>query len=162
MKINRTPPASSVSSPVGIVPEQIEELCGYINEKWNEKSPLHVMWRLNWIHPFTDGNGMTSRAASYMILCVKLGYALPGKNTIPDQIAADKTPYDRASKPLTTLGARKNRPFRDEGTAQRNASEAVVRDPCPIEVRRRLERRIGASRPTRSCSSSGAGGCASS
>jgi Fic family protein len=55
-----------------------------------------VMWRLNWIHPFTDGNGRTSRAASYMILCLKLGYVLPGRNSIPDQIAGDKTPYYRA------------------------------------------------------------------
>jgi Fic family protein len=82
------------------VPERIEELCDYINEKWNEKSPVHlasyVMWRLNWIHPFTDGNGRTSRAASYMILCLRLGYLIPGKNTIPDQISADKTPYYRA------------------------------------------------------------------
>ena len=54
------------------------------------------MWRLSWIHPFTDGNGRTSRAASYMILCVKLGYVVPGKDTIPDQIAADKTPYYKA------------------------------------------------------------------
>jgi Fic family protein len=54
------------------------------------------MWRLNWIHPFTDGNGRTSRAASYIILCLKLGYRIPGKNTIPDQIAANKTPYYKA------------------------------------------------------------------
>jgi Fic family protein len=54
------------------------------------------MWRLNWIHPFTDGNGRTSRAASYMILCVKMGYILPGKKTIPDQIAENKTPYYKA------------------------------------------------------------------
>lgn len=82
------------------VPERIEELCDYINEKWNEKSPLHlaayVMWKLNWIHPFTDGNGRTSRAASYMILCLKMGYVLPGRRTIPDQISEDKTPYYRA------------------------------------------------------------------
>jgi len=82
------------------VPERIEELCDYINDKWNEKSPLHlasyVMWRLNWIHPFTDGNGRTSRAASYMILCLKMGYVLPGKRTIPDQISENKTPYYRA------------------------------------------------------------------
>lgn len=82
------------------VPERIEELCDYINEKWDDKSPLHlaayVMWRLNWIHPFTDGNGRTSRAASYMILCTKMGYVLPGKKTIPDQIAQDKTPYYKA------------------------------------------------------------------
>lgn len=31
-----------------------------------------------------------------MILCVKLGYVIPGKNTIPDQIAANKTPYYKA------------------------------------------------------------------
>lgn len=82
------------------VPDKVEELCDYINEKWKEKSPLHlaayVMWRLNWIHPFTDGNGRTSRAAAYMILCIKLGYVLPGKKTIPDQIAENKTPYYKA------------------------------------------------------------------
>jgi Fic family protein len=82
------------------VPGRIEELCDYINEKWNEKSPLHlasyVMWRLNWIHPFTDGNGRTSRAASYMILCLKMGYVLPGRRTIPDQIAEKKNHYYKA------------------------------------------------------------------
>jgi Fic family protein len=82
------------------VPERIEDLCDCVNENWNEKSPIHlaayVMWRLNWIHPFTDGNGRTSRAASYIILCLKLGYRIPGKNTIPDQIAANKTPYYKA------------------------------------------------------------------
>jgi len=82
------------------VPSRIEELCDYVNEKWNEKSPIHlaayVMWRLNWSHPFTDGNGRTSRAASYMILCLKMGYVLPGKKTIPDQISEDKTPYYKA------------------------------------------------------------------
>jgi Fic family protein len=82
------------------IPELIEELCDYVNEKWDEKSPLHlasyVMWKLNWIHPFTDGNGRTSRAASYLILCLRLGYLLPGKLTIPEQISADKTPYYKA------------------------------------------------------------------
>lgn len=82
------------------VPEQIEALCDYVNDKWNEKNPLHlasyVLWKLNWIHPFTDGNGRTSRAASYMILCLKMGYLLPGRLTIPDQIARDKTPYYKA------------------------------------------------------------------
>ncbi|AFL86405.1 hypothetical protein Terro_0053 [Terriglobus roseus DSM 18391] len=86
--------------PAHMVPEFIEELCDYVNEKWKEKSPLHlasyVMWKLNWIHPFTDGNGRTSRAAAYMILCTKLGYVLPGHRTIPDQIAENKTPYYKA------------------------------------------------------------------
>lgn len=79
------------------IPELIEDLCDYVNDHWTKKSPLHlasyVMWKLNWIHPFTDGNGRTSRAASYLILCLRLGYLLPGKLTIPEQIAADKSPY---------------------------------------------------------------------
>ena len=63
-------------------------------------APLHLaayaLWKLNWIHPFTDGNGRTARALSYLLLCARLGYRLPGKNTIPEQIAADKTPYYKA------------------------------------------------------------------
>jgi Fic family protein len=82
------------------VAERIEELCDYVNEKWRQKKPLHlaayVMWRLNWIHPFTDGNGRTSRAVSYMVLCIRLNSLLPGKLTIPQQIEQEKTPYYRA------------------------------------------------------------------
>ena len=82
------------------VPERIEELCDYVNDKWDEKSPLHlaayVMWKLNWIHPFTDGNGRTSRAVSYLVLCIRLRALLPGRLTIPQQIEQDRTPYYRA------------------------------------------------------------------
>jgi Fic family protein len=92
----------SQHEPVGAhqVPEKVEELCDYVNDNWQHRTALHlasyVMWRLNWIHPFTDGNGRTSRAASYMVLCIRLGYLLPGKRTIPDQIAEDRTPYYKA------------------------------------------------------------------
>ena len=82
------------------VPERIEELCDYVNEKWMDKKPLHlasyVMWRLNWIHPFTDGNGRTSRAVSYLVLCIRLKTLLPGRLTIPQQIEREKTPYYKA------------------------------------------------------------------
>jgi len=54
------------------------------------------MWRLNWIHPFVDGNGRTSRIISYVILCLRLGFRLPGTMTIPEQIEKDRTPYFRA------------------------------------------------------------------
>lgn len=86
--------------PAHRVPELVEDLCDYINDKWNEKSPIHlaayVMWRLNWIHPFTDGNGRTSRAVSYLVLCIRLHALLPGKVTIPEQIEEDRTPYYQA------------------------------------------------------------------
>jgi Fic family protein len=80
-----------------LVPELVEQLCDYVNDEWEKKSAIHlasyVMWLLNWIHPFADGNGRTSRALSYVVLSVRLGYRLPGKNTIPDQISADKKRY---------------------------------------------------------------------
>lgn len=85
--------------PPHLVPELIEHMCDYVNENWKQ-SPIHLsaytMWRMNWIHPFVDGNGRTSRALSYLVLCVRLGSRLPGTNTIPDQIAQNKKPYYNA------------------------------------------------------------------
>src|SRR5437763_12836601 len=73
-----------------LVPSRLEELCDYITDNW-AKPPIHltayVLWRLNWIHPFTDGNGRTARAVAYLVLCVRLGYRLPGTKTIPELIA---------------------------------------------------------------------------
>lgn len=82
------------------VPALTEDLCEYVNEKFDACSALHlaayVMWRINWIHPFDDGNGRTARATSYLVLCVKLRNRLPGKPTIPDLIAEQKGPYYKA------------------------------------------------------------------
>ena len=77
-----------------LVPEYIEELCDYVNNNTPKASPIHlaayVMWRLNWVHPFDDGNGRTSRALSYLVLCVCAKTQLPGTNTIPEQISNNK------------------------------------------------------------------------
>lgn len=92
----------SSHQPIGahLVAERIEQLCDYVNDNWNTASALHlaayVMWRLNWIHPFSDGNGRTSRATSYLVLCVRLGYKLPGTRTIPALISDNKKPYYQA------------------------------------------------------------------
>src|SRR5690348_8365270 len=92
----------SKHQPVGahLVPEKIEELCEYVNENWQRKSAIdlaaYCLWRLNWIDPFTDGNGRTARALAYLVLCIGIGARLPGTNTIPEQIAANKAPYYRA------------------------------------------------------------------
>jgi Fic family protein len=79
------------------VPQLVEELCDYVNDNWETATPLHlaayVMWRLNWIHPFADGNGRTARAVSYLVLCMKMGGRIPGTRTIPDLISQNKTPY---------------------------------------------------------------------
>jgi Fic family protein len=89
---HQPPPAHEVA-------ERAEELCEYVNSNWG-RTALHlsayVMWRLNWIHPFAGGNGRTSRAVSYLVLCARLGYRIPGTDTIPEQIVANRQPYYEA------------------------------------------------------------------
>jgi Fic family protein len=87
------------------VPKHVEDMCAYVNTNWDHgrddvESAIHLaaylMWRLNWIHPFRDGNGRTSRAVSYLVLSVRLGRELVGIPTIADQIVDNKNPYYHA------------------------------------------------------------------
>jgi len=72
-------------------------MCDYVNNAWRESTAIHlaayVMWRLNWIHPFADGNGRTSRIVSYVVMSIKVSAVLGGTPTIPEQIVADRQPY---------------------------------------------------------------------
>jgi Fic family protein len=74
------------------VPSLVDEMCEYVNDNWS-MTAVHLsafaMWRLNWIHPFIDGNGRTSRAISYLVLCTRAGSLLPGDPTVPELIAND-------------------------------------------------------------------------
>lgn len=80
-----------------LVPELVEDMCDYVNDSWQDRSAVHlaafIMWRLNWIHPFTDGNGRTSRATSYLVMCIRSGILFPGKKSIPEQIVENRGPY---------------------------------------------------------------------
>jgi Fic family protein len=80
-----------------LVPELVEDMCEYVNDEWETATAIHlaayVMWRLNWIHPFADGNGRTSRITSYVVMTIKSGFILPGSPSIPDQIVSDRRGY---------------------------------------------------------------------
>jgi Fic family protein len=81
------------------VSEEIEHLCDYVNDHWSSNAvhlAAYVLWKLNWIHPFADGNGRTARAVAYVVLSIKLDSLLPGAPTIPEQIAGNKKPYYEA------------------------------------------------------------------
>lgn len=79
------------------VPDDVADMCDYVNRNWEEKNACHLssflLWRMNWIHPFADGNGRTARVVSYVVLNIKLRSLLPGSPTIPDIICTDKKPY---------------------------------------------------------------------
>ncbi len=83
-----------------LVPELVESLCDHVNDNWEKESALHltsyVMWRLNWIHPFADGNGRTSRVLSFVVLSVKNGMVLPGTPTFPELIVDHRREYEDA------------------------------------------------------------------
>jgi Fic family protein len=82
------------------VPPLMADFYEYINEQWNKKDLVvlsaQTMWRINWIHPFENGNGRTARAVSYLVLCAKYGGLLPAKNSVIQQIITNKLPYYEA------------------------------------------------------------------
>lgn len=82
------------------LPVLLEEMCDYVNDNWELMSSFYlsayVLWRLLWIHPFYEGNGIVARALSYIVLSVREGRLLPGNSTIPEQIALNRTPYYEA------------------------------------------------------------------
>ena len=74
-----------------------------IHENWtiNDHPTLlaaYALWRLNWIHPFVEGNGRTARAACYYLICMKAGRMLPGRKIVPERIREDRQPYYAALK----------------------------------------------------------------
>jgi Fic family protein len=83
-----------------LVQELVENLCDYVNDHWEGSSAVHlagyVMWRLNWIHPFVDGNGRTSRVLSFFVLSIKLGVVLPGTPTLPELVIQHRADYEDA------------------------------------------------------------------
>lgn len=82
--------------PPNEVTQRMHELCDYANQHF-DADPYHVaayvLWYLNWIHPFGDGNGRTARAISYLLLCIRLDLFLTGSDIIPKQIVEDRSQY---------------------------------------------------------------------
>ena len=70
------------------VPDLMDDLVNTVNRNWGEKHPLwlaaYVLWRLNWVHPFVNGNGRTARAASYFVLCLQIGIWPNTSTILPD------------------------------------------------------------------------------
>jgi Fic family protein len=79
------------------VPELMDRFISFIQENWYNLQPTQLaaygLWRLNWVHPFTEGNGRTARAVCYYLLCVRSGALLPGRKIVPERIREDREPY---------------------------------------------------------------------
>ena len=73
-----------------------------VNRSWEKADPValatYVLWRLNYIHPFINGNGRTARAAAYYVLCVAAGNWLPGDTILPELLRQNRDEYVEALK----------------------------------------------------------------
>ena len=79
------------------VPELVDQLVATVHENWHEwtstELAAYALWRLNWIHPFADGNGRTARAVCYYLLCTRSGGLIGGRKIVPERIREDRAPY---------------------------------------------------------------------
>ncbi|MDX2205767.1 MAG: Fic family protein [Hyphomicrobiaceae bacterium] len=79
------------------VPDLMDRFILFIHENWYLLTPTQLaaygLWRLNWVHPFIEGNGRTARAVCYYLLCVRHGGLLPGNKIVPERIRENRAPY---------------------------------------------------------------------
>lgn len=84
------------------VPALMAILIDDLNRWWDRHDPIYlaayVLWRLNWVHPFINGNGRTARVTAYYIICLSLGGWLPGEMLLPDLLRRDRDEYVAALK----------------------------------------------------------------
>jgi Fic family protein len=82
------------------VDEWMDRFISTIQENWYiwtpTESAAYALWRLNWIHPFIEGNGRTARAACYFLLCVRSGALLRGRKIVPERIRENRDEYEVA------------------------------------------------------------------
>ena len=82
------------------VSDWMDRFISTIQENWyiwtETELAAYGLWRLNWIHPFIEGNGRTARAACYFVLCVRSGYLLPGTKIVPERIRESRGSYEAA------------------------------------------------------------------
>lgn len=85
------------------VPNEMDRFFSLIHENWTIMDhptvlPAYALWRLNWIHPFVEGNGRTARAACYYLICLRQKKLLGGKKIVPERIRENRQPYYDALK----------------------------------------------------------------
>ncbi len=76
-----------------VVHGHMDDFVDQVNRRWTEATPIRLaafaLWRINFVHPFINGNGRTARSICYYILCTHLGGRLPGDRVLPEIIAED-------------------------------------------------------------------------
>ena len=104
------------------VPDLMDQFRSFIHENWFNLSATQLaaygLWRLDWVHPFIEGNGRTARATCYYLLCAREGRLLPGRKIVPERIRESRELYIAALRAADTAW--------DEGHFNINDMEAYL------------------------------------
>jgi hypothetical protein len=80
----------------------MDDFVNRLNRAWEAADPVamatYVLWQINHIHPFINGNGRTARATAYFVLCLKAGSWLPGDVILPELLRQNRDEYVSALK----------------------------------------------------------------
>ena len=85
----------------------MDDFVNRVNMNWENIDMFvlsaYVLWKLNYIHPFINGNGRTARACCYFVLCVKAGGILPGRMILPQLLQENREQYVNALQHADTM-----------------------------------------------------------
>lgn len=75
------------------IPRLVEEMCQYVNSHSDNAfhAAAYVLWRTNWIHPFYEGNGRTSRELCNLAILAHTGETW--KKPVPALLADEVDEY---------------------------------------------------------------------
>lgn len=75
----------------------MDDFINVVNRSWDQNDAVvlatYVLWRLNYIHPFINGNGRSARAACYFVLCLKNGAWVGGETILPELLRRERAAY---------------------------------------------------------------------
>ena len=79
------------------IPSLMDGFINGVNRNWDKTDPYvlaaYVLWRINRIHPFINGNGRTARAACMFVICLKFGGWPDFDPILPELIRQERDKY---------------------------------------------------------------------
>ncbi|MDE0331092.1 MAG: Fic family protein [Nitrospinae bacterium] len=111
----------------------MDDFVNLVNRYWENEDPVllsaFVLWQLNVIHPFINGNGRTARACCYFVLCVKSGGWISGKTILPELLRQHREEYVSALQ------------YADNAATQKTSNQEALKPLCEL-IRKLLDIQI--------------------